>query len=184
MKYFIIFLAVVGFIVWFLVSGYNSLVKLRQKSEEAFSTMDVFLKKRFDLIPNLVETVKGYAKHEKETFENIAKARASVSGATSDEEKLKAEGELGHAITRLLAVVENYPELKANTNFTSLQSSLSEMENEISGARRYYNGVIRTYNTKVETIPTNIIANIFNFQKKPYFEVSDESERENVKVSF
>lgn len=184
MNVLIIILVVLILLVLYFVLSYNGLVGLRQKADEAFSTMDVFLNKRFDLIPNLVETVKGYAKHEKETFDAITKARASVSGATSDTDKLKAEGELSGAISRLLAVVENYPELKANTNFLDLQAQLKDMEDEISGARRYYNGVVRMYNTKIQSIPTNIIASMFNFQAKPYFEVSDGNVRENVKVSF
>lgn len=184
MVYVLTILGILLLIVLWFVAMYNGLVRLRLKTDEAFSTMDVYLKKRFDLIPNLVEVVKGYAKHEKETFENITKARAAVGGATSDEEKIKAEGELSGAISRLLMVTENYPELKANTNFSELQGSLKEIEQEIASSRKYYNGVCGAYNAKTLSIPTNIVASMFGFKQKPFFEVSDVMERENVKVQF
>lgn len=184
MPYVLIFLGILLLIVLWFVAMYNGLVRLRMKTDEAFSTMDVYLKKRFDLIPNLVETVKGYAKHEKETFENITRARAMVGGATSDDEKIKAEKEFGSAVSRLLMVTENYPELKTNTNFLKMQDDLKEIEQEIASSRKYYNGVCGSYNTKTLSIPTNIIANMFGFTQKPFFEVADSNERENVKVQF
>ena len=170
-------------IMWF-ISTYNSFIKLRNACEEAFSTMDVYLKKRFDLIPNLVETVKGYASHESETFEGITKARSSISGASDDTSRLKAEGELSNALSRLLMINEAYPELKADQNFLDLQNQLKVMEGEITNARKYYNAVVNKYNIKCETIPSNIIASICKFVRKPLFEVSDESQRENVSVKF
>lgn len=177
----IIILAIVLVLILWGVSVYNGLIKLRNQVEEAFSTMDVYLKKRFDLIPNLVETVKGYAKHEAETLEKVIGARNS---AISVSDKLKAEGEIQGALKSLFAVAEAYPDLKANTNFIDLQNSLKEVENDIANARKYYNGVVKTFNTKTELFPSNIIAGIFKFERKPLFEVSDIGERENVKVQF
>jgi len=177
----IILIAIILVLILWGVSVYNGLIKLKNQVEEAFSTMDVYLKKRFDLIPNLVETVKGYAKHEAETLENVINARNS---AVSVSDKLKAEGEIQGALKNLFAVAEAYPDLKANVNFIDLQASLKEVENDIANARKYYNGVVKTFNTKTELFPSNIIAGIFRFERRPLFEVSDMSERENVKVQF
>jgi len=170
-------------VLWF-VATYNGFVSGGNKVEEAFSTMDVYLQKRYDLIPNLVETVKGYAKHEKETLDAVVSARSAAHGASNIEDKLKAEGELTNALGRLLMITEAYPDLKANTNFLNLQNDLQGMEGEIASARKFYNAVVKDYNIKVESIPSNIIAGLFNFKKKPMFEIADESQRQNVKVEF
>lgn len=179
-----IILIVVVIVALWGISTYNSLVSLKNKVEEAFSTMDVYLKKRYDLIPNLVETVKGYAKHESETLEKVIGARNRAASATGAAEKLAAEKELNQSMVNLFAVSEQYPDLKANENFMSLQADLKTMEDEISNSRKYYNAIVRTFNTKCETIPSNIIANIGNFEKQPLFEVDSAEERQNVKVSF
>lgn len=179
-----IFLAIVVIAVLWYVSTYNSFVNLKNKVEEAFSTMDVYLKKRYDLIPNLVETVKGYAKHESETLASVIGARNRAANATSVDEKMEAEKQLNASMMNLFAVSEQYPDLKANQNFLSLQHDLKEMEGEITNARKYYNAVVRNFNTKCETIPSNIVANIAHFEKQPLFEVDSAEERKNVKVSF
>ncbi|WP_294403533.1 LemA family protein [uncultured Clostridium sp.] len=168
----------------YVISSYNGFIKLRNKSEEAFSAMDVILKKRYDLIPNVVETVKGYAKHEKETFENVIKARNNAVNSITPEEVIKNDNVLTGTLRNLFALSENYPDLKANTNFLELQKQLSKIEDEISASRRYYNGVVNTFNTKLEVFPSNIIAGIFHFVRKPLYVVNDDKERENVKVSF
>ena len=173
---------IVLIIVIWLISSYNGFVTLRNKTEEAFSAMDV--KKRYDLIPNYVETVKGYAKHESETLERVVAARNHAMTATSVDDKIKQENVLSGALRSLFAVSESYPELKANENFNKLQDQLQRLEEEIAGSRRYYNGVVNRYNTKTELFPGNIIAGIFGFKRKPLFEVSNESERENVQVKF
>ena len=175
---------IVLIIVIWLISSYNGFVTLRNKTEEAFSAMDVSLKKRYDLIPNYVETVKGYAKHESETLERVVAARNHAMTATSVDDKIKQENVLSGALRSLFAVSESYPELKANENFNKLQDQLQRLEEEIAGSRRYYNGVVNRYNTKTELFPGNNIAGIFGFKRKPLFEVSNESERENVQVKF
>ena len=175
--------AVVVLVLWG-VGTYNGFISGGTKVDEAFSTMDVYLQKRYDLIPNLVETVKGYAKHEKETLDAVVSARTAAHSATNVEDKLKAESELSGALGRLLMITEAYPELKANTNFLNLQEDLQGMEGEIASARKYYNAVVRDYNIKVDSVPSNIIAGIFNFKKRPMFEIADESQRQNVKVQF
>ena len=177
----------IGLVVAFAlyaVGGYNSLVSLRNQVEEAFSTMDVYLTKRYDLIPNLVETVKGYAKHEKETLEAVISARNKAVNATTMEGKIEAENAMSGVIGRLFALAEAYPDLKANTNFLDLQTQLKSIEDDIANARKYFNGVTRQYNTKIEVFPMNILAGIFGFTKKPLFVVADEQQRQNVKVSF
>lgn len=177
-------IAVIAVVILWAVGTYNGFISLGNKIEEAFSTMDVYLQKRYDLIPNLVETVKGYAKHEKETLDAVVSARSAAHSATTVEGKLEAEGQLSGALSRLLMVAESYPELKANTNFLSLQGDLQNMETEIASSRKYYNGVVKQFNTKVESVPSNIIAGMFNFSKKPMFEIADPAQRENVKVQF
>lgn len=172
-----------GFVLWG-IAAYNGFISLRNKIEEAFATMDVYLKKRFDLVPNLVETVKGYASHEKSTFENITKARTMAMNASSTEERMEGEGMLTNTLKSLFAVAENYPDLKANQNFLDLQQQLQGIETEIANSRKYYNAVVRDYNTKREVFPSVIIASLFSFGKKPLFEVAGEEERENVKVAF
>jgi len=174
---------IVVIILWAIMT-YNGLISLKNRVEEAFSTMDVYLVKRYDLIPNLVETVKGYAKHESETLENVIAARNSAMSATTVQGKLEGENALAGTLSKLFALSEAYPDLKANTNFTDLQGQLQTMEGEIANARKYYNGVVKQYNTKCETIPSNFIANIGGFEKQPLFVVSDEVQRDNVKVQF
>jgi len=165
------------------VSYYNTFVKLRNQSDEAFSTMDVYLKKRYDLIPNLVEVVKQYAIHEKETLEKVIGARNMAMGSQSMDDRIQNENMLSGTLKSLFAVSENYPNLKADTSFLNLQSQLSSLENEISQARKYYNGAVRALNTKIEMFPSNIVANMAGFKKYPFFEAV-EAERENVKVQF
>jgi len=175
---------IIVLILLWAMGTYNSLVGARTAVEEAFAGMDVFLKKRYDLIPNLVETVKGYAKHERETLEAVIAARSKAVSSSTIEDKIEAEQNLSGALGRLLALSEAYPDLKANENFMDLQESLKVMEGEISGVRIKYNSVVKAYNIKVSSVPSNIIAGLFKFEKKPMFEVSNEVERENVKVQF
>lgn len=184
LKIVIIVLAIVVFLVLWLVSSYNGFVRLRNKSEEAFSAMDVSLKKRYDLIPNFVETVKGYAKHEQDTLQAVINARNMAMNANSPEQKIANDNALSGTLKSLFALTESYPDLKANQNFLSLQNQLSRIEEEIAGSRRYYNGVVNKYNTKTEMFPGNILASLFGFKRKPLYEVNSEAERENVKVSF
>ncbi len=184
LKVVIIVLAVVVLLVLWLVSSYNGFVRLRNKSEEAFSAMDVSLKKRYDLIPNFVETVKGYAKHEQDTLQAVINARNMAMNANSPEQKIANDNALSGTLKSLFALTESYPDLKANQNFLSLQNQLSRIEEEIAGSRRYYNGVVNKYNTKTEMFPGNILASLFGFKRKPLYEVNSEAERENVKVSF
>ena len=166
-----------------VVGIYNGLIKLRNAVNEAFSTMDVYLKKRFDLVPNLVETVKGYASHEAGTLEAVTAARAAIASAGTAEERVAGENMLTGALKSLFAVSESYPDLKANTNFLDLQRQLQTLETDIAQSRKYYNGVVKEMNNKVEMFPSNIFANMFGFSKFPFFEVA-EVERENVAVSF
>lgn len=184
MTIFVIILVVVLVVVVWLISSYNGFVKLRNKTEEAYSAMDVSLKKRYDLIPNFVETVKGYAKHESETLEKVIAARNSAMSASTPADKIEKDNVLTGTLRTLFAISENYPDLKANVNFMELQNQLSRIEEEIAGSRRYYNGVVNKFNTKIEMFPGNILAEIFNFERKPLYEVTSEGERENVKVSF
>lgn len=166
------------------VSIYNRLVKLRNLVQEAWSSIDVMLKKRHDLIPNLVETVKGYATHERETLENVTKARNLAVGAGSVEAKEAAEKNLNQAMVNLFAVAEQYPDLKANANFQQLQAELSSIENDIEKSRRYYNGTVRENNTLVESFPSNIVANMYKFEKSKFFELENIAEREVPNVKF
>ncbi len=163
---------------------YNGLVQLRVRAESAWSDIDVQLKRRHDLIPNLVETVKGYAAHEKGVFENVAKARSMAMGATTPEQAGAAEGMLTQALRGLFAVAENYPQLQASQEFTQLQGSLNEMEDSIQNARRYYNAVVRDLNTRIQSFPTNILDGMFGFQQKQFFQVDGPADRENVAVKF
>ena len=166
------------------ISTHNKFVSLRSSVEESFSTMDVYLKKRYDLIPNLVETVKGYAKHESEVLRSVTEARSNAQAANTTAEKLEANAQLSQALRSFNVVMERYPELKANQNFISLQNDLRGLEGEIANARKYYNGVVKAFNTKRQTIPSSIIAKMMKLEKQPYFEVEDAVERQNVKVSF
>lgn len=171
------------FTIW-AIAVYNAFVRLRNQIEEAFSTMDVYLKKRYDLIPNLVETVKGYAKHENETLTNVITARNAAMTSTDPQARMENENILTGTLKSLFALSENYPQLKADTHFTEMMNELKVIENEIASSRKYYNGVVRKYNTKREVFPTSIIANWKKFEKKPLYEVDDTNERQNVKVQF
>lgn len=172
-----ILLIVIGLIAVMAVVLYNRLVALRQTRNNAFSDIDVQLQQRFDLVPNLVKTVKAYASHEKNVFENITKARAGVSDAKTDGDRLKAEGALGGALMNLFAVAENYPDLKADTNFLRLQDELSDLENKISAARRFFNNATNELNTAVEQFPSNILAKQFGFAKEEFFELDEAQEQ-------
>lgn len=180
----IIILAIVVIVAFWLIGMYNGFIKSRNIVEEAFSTMDVYMKKRFDLIPNVVETVKGYAAHEKETLEKVIQARNAAMGATTTDERIKSEGQLTQTLRSLFAVAEAYPDLKANTNFTNLQNQLAVIEGEIANSRKYYNACVKEFNTKIEVFPGNIIAGMFGFKKFPMFEVDNPEERQNVQVKF
>ncbi len=180
----IILIVVAVVIIAFLIAMYNGLVQLRVRADGSWSDIDVQLKRRHDLIPNLVETVKGYAAHEKSTFEDIAKFRSMAMQASGPAEKGAAEGQLTMALKSLFAVAENYPQLQASEQFTSLQGSLREVEDSIQNARRYYNAVVRDYNTKLLSFPTNILAGMFGFQQKQFFNVDTPADRENVAVKF
>lgn len=171
-----ILLTVVVITVLTVIFLYNRMVALRQTRNNAFSDIDVQLKQRYNLVPQLVETVKGYAKHEKETFQNVTDARAQVSNAGSGagEKRVKAEGLLGGALMGLLAVAENYPDLKADQNFQHLMSELSDIENKLAAARRFFNSATNEYNTMIQQFPANLIAGPFGFHTEPFFEVGDE----------
>lgn len=180
----LIVLGVIIAIILFVVSLYNGLVRLRNTSEQAWSDVDVQLKRRYDLVPNLVETVKGYASHERETFEEVVRARNMAMGAATPGEKSKGENFLQKALKSLFALSERYPDLKANQNFLDLQNQLAEIEDKIQMARRYYNAVVRELNTKIESVPSNVIANMFHFIQKEYFELEAAEEKEVPEVSF
>lgn len=167
-----------------LIGGYNSLVRLRNQVRNAWSQIDVQLKRRHDLIPNLVETAKGYMKHERETLEGITNARSRAMGADSIPKKAEAEGELSNFLSRFFAVAENYPDLKANQNFLALQEELTSTENKISFARQAYNDSVLNYNNKTEMFPSSILASMFNFEKRDFFEIEDSTERDVPKVDF
>lgn len=179
-----IILIIIVVLVGWLIGMYNGLVGLRNRVKNAWSQIDVQLKRRHDLIPNLVETAKGYVKHERETLENITKARARAMEAGSVGEKSKAEGDLSGALGRFMLVVENYPDLKANQNFLALQEELTSTENKIAFARQGYNDSVLFYNNKIQMFPSNVIANTFNFIREEFFEVEDVSEKAVPKVSF
>lgn len=180
----IIVLAVILLLVIWLIAAYNGFVNLSNQAKSAWSDIDVQLKRRFDLIPNLVETVKGYVKHEAGTLEKLTQARAAAIGAQSVKEKESADNMLTGALKSLFAVAENYPDLKAATNFGQLQDQLSDVENQIQSARRFYNGSVRDFNIKVETFPDSIVASVFGFSQKEFFELGNEAEKEPVKVKF
>jgi len=167
-----------------IIGIYNALVRLRNQVDNAWSQIDVQLKRRHDLIPNLVETAKGYMQHERGTFEAITKARAAAMGAKGVADAARAEGALGEALSKFLLVVENYPDLKANQNFLALQEELSSTENRISFARQSYNDQVLFFNNKTQMFPSNIVANMFNFSKRDFFELENAAEREVPKVSF
>ena len=176
-------IVVVLLIIW-IISIYNGLVSSRLKVDNAWSQIDVQLQRRFDLIPNFVETVKGYMTHESETFEKIAALRTSWANSSTVGEKAKLDGELSGALKTIMAVSENYPELKANTNFSELSEELRNTENKISFSRQFYNDSVTMYNTKLELFPSNIVAGMFNFQKRDLFAAESDEARKNVKVDF
>ena len=176
----IVVIAIVAVVIIYLIASYNSLVKLRERVNEAWSDITVQLKRRTDLIPNLIETVKGYAKHEKETLQGVTNARAAMSGAKTVEETAKADKQFTDAFSKLMLVAEAYPDLKANTNFQQLSSELSDTEDKIQAARRFYNAGAKELNTKISQFPVNILNSFFKFEKRDYYEV-EESEKETIK---
>ncbi len=180
----IIVIVILVAIVAVLAGIYNSLIQLRVRADSAWSDIDIQLKRRHDLIPNIVETVKGYAAHEKGTFENIAKYRSMAMQATGPADRAEAENQLTGALKSLFAVAENYPQLRASEQFTSLQGTLNEIEDTIQNSRRYYNAVVRDLNTRIQEFPINLMAGIFGFQPRQFFELSSPAERENVAVKF
>ena len=184
MVFLIIVIVVIVFFVLMFVSMYNSLIKLRNQVKNAWSQIDVQLKRRHDLIPNLIETVKGYMTHERETLQNITNARSQAMNASGVADKAKAEGELSGAMSKFFLVVENYPDLKANQNFLALQEELTSTENKISFSRQSYNDQVLFYNNKIQMFPTNILAGMFNFAQEQFFQVEDKADREVPKVSF
>lgn len=183
----IILIVIAGIFLLFIIyaiSAYNLLVKLKNLCQEAWSSVDVFLKKRYDLIPNLMETVKGYAAHESSTFEKVTQARTQAIQAKGVAQQQSAEAGLNRALGGLFAVVEQYPDLKANQNFMDLQAQLNNLESDIEKSRRYYNGCVRQNNIAIESFPSNIFAGLFGFKKQEFFELPNEAERELPKVKF
>ncbi|MBU1160106.1 LemA family protein [Patescibacteria group bacterium] len=179
-----IILGAAAIILGWVIAAFNSFIRFINRTKEAWADIDVQLKRRYDLIPNLMETVKGYATHERELFEKVTAARTAAMGAQGIAEKGKAENMLAGTLKSLFAVAENYPQLKANENFLELQRELSDTENKIQAARRFYNGNVRDLNIKIESFPSNIIAKIFNFVKREFFELEEGAEKEPVKVKF
>lgn len=180
----IIVLVIVAIVVFYGIAVYNKLVRFRTLVEEAWSGINVQLKKRHDLIPNLMETVKGYATHERETFESVTLARNTAIQAQSVKSQEVAENQLSGALSRLLAISERYPELKANQNFMQLQEQLGIIETDIEKSRRYYNGAVRQKNIAIDTFPSNLVANMFNFSKSPFFELESEAEKAVPQIKF
>lgn len=184
MVFLIVVIVIAVILILWMVGIYNGLVKSKVRVKESWSDIDVQLKRRYDLIPNLVETVKGYAGHEKSVFENVTKARASAMQAQTPKEHAQAENMLEKTLKSLFAVSENYPDLKANANFLELQRELSDTENKIQASRRFYNTNVTDFNTKQQVFPNSIIASMFGFKPEEFFEVKEPSEREAVKVKF
>lgn len=180
----IIVLVIIAIVVFYGIAVYNKLVRFRTLVEEAWSGINVQLKKRHDLIPNLMETVKGYATHERETFESVTLARNTAIQAQSVKLQEVAENQLSGALSRLLAISERYPELKANQNFMQLQEQLGIIETDIEKSRRYYNGAVRQKNIAIDTFPSNLVANMFNFSKSPFFELESEAEKAVPQIKF
>lgn len=177
-------LGVIAVLIVWLIAVYNGLITSKNRTEEAWSDIDVQLKRRYDLIPNLINTVKGYATHEKELLENVTKARTAAMGAETTEDKEKAENMLTGTLKSLFAVSENYPDLKANENFAKLQDELSDTENKIQASRRFYNGNVRDFNIKLQVFPTNMIAKQLGFTQRDFFEIEDATEKETPTVKF
>lgn len=180
---FIIILVIIAVLAVWLIAIYNGLIKLRNRVDEAWSDIDVQLKRRYDLIPNLINTVKGYASHEKEVFEKVTEARTRAMNAGTTNEKAEAENMLSGTLKSLFAVSENYPDLKANQNFLELQRELTDTEDKIMASRRFYNGNVRDFNTKIQVFPNNLLVGTLNFKAYDFFETA-EAEKENVKVEF
>lgn len=180
----IVILVIIAIIVLWLIMAYNRFIRLRKRTDEAWSDIDVQLKRRHDLIPNLVETVKGYASHERELFEKVTQARAQAINATGAAQKAQAENMLSGALKSLFAVAEAYPQLRASENFSRLQEELSDTENKIQASRRFYNGNVRDLNTALEVFPSNIVAKLFGFKSAEFFEAEGEEERKPVEVKF
>lgn len=180
----IIILVIVVLIALFIINVYNGLVKSRQKVKNAWSQIEVQLQRRFDLIPNLVECVKGYMTHESEVLEKVTALRSSWTNANGIEEKANLDNQLSGVLKTIMAISENYPDLKANQNFADLQNNLKETENKISFSRQFYNDSVTRYNTKLELFPSNLVAGMFNFQKKELFAAESDEARKNVKVDF
>lgn len=179
-----IILAVIGFLLLLLIFVFNNLVRKRNRVEESWSDIEVQMKRRYDLIPNVVETVKGYATHEKGVLENVTRARTQAMGAHSNEERAEAENALSNTLKTLFAVAENYPDLKANANFLDLQRELADTENKIQSARRFYNSNVRDYNIAIESFPANTVAGAFGFLRKELFDLDEEAAKEPVKIKF
>lgn len=180
----IVIAAIVVLVVIAVVAFYNSLVRARNNVKESYSTMDVYLKKRYDLIPNLVETVKGYAKHEKDTLTKVIEARNMAMNSETVGDKAKNENMLSSTLKSMFALSENYPALQANTNFMDLQKQLQQIESEIAQSRKYYNAVVKDFNNKIEVFPSNIIASMFKFKPADMFEVENAEEKKNINVQF
>ncbi len=176
-------LAIIVLVVLWLIGAYNGLITLRNRVDEAWADIDVQLKRRYDLIPNLLETVKGYAKHEKDIFTKVTELRTAALAAKTPADRADKENQMSAALKSIFAVAENYPDLKASQNFSELQTELTDTEDKIQAARRFYNGNVRDFNTRIEVFPTNIFANSLGFTQRDLFEASND-ERENVKVSF
>ena len=179
-----VLLGILGVIILWFIFAYNGFVRLVNRVKEAWADIDVQLKRRYDLIPNLVEAVKGYASHEKEAFEKVTEARAKALGAQSVKEKEEADNMVSSALKSIFAIAEAYPQLRAVESFINLQNELADTENKIQAARRFYNGNVRDLNIKIDTFPSNIVGKIFNFQKQEFFELEQEAAKEPVKVSF
>ena len=179
-----VILGIIALIIIIFIGIYNALIRRRTRTEEAWSDIEVQMKRRYDLIPNVVETVKGYAAHEKNVLESVTNARTQAMGARNPDDRLHAENALSSTLKTLFAVAENYPDLKANANFLDLQRELADTENKLQSSRRFYNSVVRDYNTMIQTFPSAVIANIFGFTRKDFFGLEEEAARQPVKVSF
>jgi len=179
-----ILLGVVAFVIIWFIAVYNKLIGLKNRTDEALSDIDVQTKRRYDLIPNLVETVKGYAKHEKEVFENVTKARAEAMSSKGMADQAAAENQITQALKSVFALAENYPELKANDNFARLQEDLKDTEDKIEASRRFYNGNVRDFNIAIEIFPSNMVANMFGYKRRELFEAKNAAEKEPVKFDF
>ena len=179
-----IVLGIIALAAIVFINIYNALIRRRTQTEEAWSDIEVQMKRRYDLIPNVVETVKGYAEHEKNVLESVTNARTQAMGAKNPDERLQAENALSSTLKTLFAVAENYPDLKANANFLDLQRELADTENKLQSSRRFYNSVVRDYNTMTQTFPTAMIAHMFGFMRKDFFGLEEEAARQPVKVSF